>query len=183
MGAHTSVPCNPVVNVINTGSPILLVQLVARAEMIAAQEEGIQERQQQPQQISAAQLAMALSQAGVTGSQPSTSKTSFRSPSSAFNLHRVKLAQTSQHCPDSDQTKGLAMTNTHFGGGMGFGDSQFAGLANFSSQISGFTFKSYRFLGFDMYNVLQFLPSYVLGLWVFHSKFLFYRVFEVIQFM
>eukprot|EP00112_Aurelia_sp_Birch-Aquarium-sp1_P005372 Seg1608.4 transcript_id=Seg1608.4/GoldUCD/mRNA.D3Y31 product="Ubiquitin-like protein 7" protein_id=Seg1608.4/GoldUCD/D3Y31 len=47
--------------------------LVARAEMIAAQEEGIQERQQQPQQISAAQLAMALSQAGVTSSQPSTS--------------------------------------------------------------------------------------------------------------
>ena len=73
--------------------------------MIAAQEEGIQERQQQPQQISAAQLAMALSQAGVTGSQPSTSKTSFTVDlrPSAFDLHRGKLSQKSQHCLDSDQ--------------------------------------------------------------------------------
>jgi len=44
--------------------------LVARAEMIAAQEEGIQERQaSQPHQISPAQLAMALSQAGVTATR------------------------------------------------------------------------------------------------------------------
>eukprot|EP00794_Sanderia_malayensis_P009655 gene9655-10643_t len=47
--------------------------LIARAEMIAAQEEAIQDRQTaRPQQISAMQLALALSQAGVIP-QPSTS--------------------------------------------------------------------------------------------------------------
>lgn len=51
-------------------------KLVARAEMIATQEEGIQERHgaQPQQQISPAQLAMALSQAGVTTSGRHESK-------------------------------------------------------------------------------------------------------------
>ena len=70
--------------------------------MIAAQEEGIQERQQQPQQISAAQLAMALSQAGVTGSQPSTSKASFRSAVMCFSFANSLMPQRSQHCLDFD---------------------------------------------------------------------------------
>lgn len=46
------------------------LKLVARAELIAAQEAGIQERQGgQSNQISPAQLARALSQAGVSPPQ------------------------------------------------------------------------------------------------------------------
>ena len=65
--------------------------------------------------------------------------------------------------------------------GGGFGVSRVAGLAKFSPQVSGFTSKSYGFPGFEICRGLQVWLFFVLRFRVFHSKFLFRRVFRVIQ--
>ena len=58
--------------------------------------------------------------------------------------------------------------------------SQVAGLAN-SYRISGFSFKSYRFSGFEMCHGLLVLPFFELGFWVFSSKIPIFPGFKVIQ--
>ena len=45
----------------------------------------------------------------------------------------------------------------------GIGVSRVAGLVNFSSRVSGFTFKSCGFSGFDMCHGLRVWPIFVLG--------------------
>ena len=63
----------------------------------------------------------------------------------------------------------------------GFGVSRVAGLANFNPRLSEFTFKSNGFSGLEICRGLRDWPYFVLGFRVLHSKFLFRRVFEVIQ--
>ena len=63
------------------------------------------------------------------------------------------------------------------------GVSRVTGLANFILQVSGCTFKSYGFSGFEMCHRLRVWSFFLLAFRTCHRSFQFLQVFEVIQSM